>query len=76
MTPVIHWYSVSEFAGELNKHRATITRWIHSGFIVSLGHKLRRDETGHWSIGVREDLHFPAKYTLSQSSQQSRWDTP
>lgn len=71
MPEIFRWYTTTEFAIEMGKSVQTINRWVLSGFIVQLGHKLRRDETGHWYIGVQEQLHFPAKYTLSQSSHSS-----
>ena len=64
---MLRWYSVSEFAEEWGKDHSTILRWIHSGFVVSLGHRLKRDPTGHWSIGVHEDIRIsPKLHSLQQ----------
>lgn len=46
------WVPVSEFAAEFNKTNRTVQKWCASGFVLSLGYRIRRDVTGHWEIGV------------------------
>jgi len=52
MSTPIKWVPVSALAREYQKHPFTIRRWITSGFIFTLGYRVRRDVTGHWRIGI------------------------
>ena len=49
------WLTVREFAAKQNRHRLTIYRWVADGFVLELGFKLRRDVTGHITIGIPSD---------------------
>jgi len=46
------WLSPTELATEYNKTRITIYRWCSSGFILTLGYRLKREANRRYSIGV------------------------
>jgi hypothetical protein len=46
------WFKPSEIAKQFNKSPMTIRRWCGSGFILTLGYRLRRDVKGQTMIGV------------------------
>lgn len=57
MTPLITadglvWMSPPRLGKLFNKHGDTIRIWCHSGFILTLGYKLKRDPKGHYLIGI------------------------
>lgn len=51
------WLPLSDIAREYNRHPEAIRQWCKSGFIIELGYSLRRDETGHWIVGVPESMY-------------------
>jgi len=69
--PDIHvvWVPVSEVAEEYGRTSRTITRWCHEGFPFQLGYQVKRDETGHWLIGV--PTHEYQTFKTAQARQPS-----
>jgi hypothetical protein len=57
MTDDLVWVSASEIAKEYNRSPRMMRIWCTSGFFIELGFSVRRDETGHWIIGVPQSTY-------------------
>lgn len=62
------WIPVSAIAREFNKTERTIRNWCHSGFILTLGYRTKRDHTGHWLIATLISHHDPQPPTTETSA--------
>jgi hypothetical protein len=60
------WLPISAIAREYNRDPESIRRWCLNGFMIELGYTIRRDETGHWIVGVPQYLYrnFSTNATL------------
>jgi hypothetical protein len=65
VTEEITWVPLSVIAQEYKRDIETIRRWAHSGLLVEVGFTVRRDLTGHWSVGVPPAIYstFTTKAT-------------
>lgn len=50
------WMPISVVAKEYNRHPESIRRWCENGFLIELGFTIRRDETGHWIVGIPHSI--------------------
>lgn len=57
MNDDITWVPLSVIAAEYKRDVETIRRWALSGLLVEVGFVVRKDLTGHWSVGVPENLY-------------------
>jgi hypothetical protein len=46
------WLPANAIALEYNRSPRLIRVWCTNGFLIELGYRVRRDETGHWIVGV------------------------
>ena len=60
------WLPISQVAKEYSRDPESIRRWCLSGFLIELGFAIRRDQTGHWIIGVPQSVYekFSTNATL------------
>jgi hypothetical protein len=57
-----HELSVAQVAADFNKTRMTIFRWVKSGFILTLGYRVR--------VGPKGDVHLTPPPTPRDFSSQ------
>jgi hypothetical protein len=48
--PTNGWVTIADVARRLGKTRQTVHNWVTSGFILTLGYRVRRDYTGYWLL--------------------------
>lgn len=53
----ITWVPLSVVATEYKRDVETIRRWAISGLLVEVGFVVRKDITGHWSVGIPENIY-------------------
>ena len=65
MNEEITWVPLSLIAQEYKRDIRTIQRWAINGLLVEVGFAVRKDLTGHWSVGVPPDIYrtFETKAT-------------
>jgi hypothetical protein len=57
MNEQLVWVPMSVIASEYKRDVETIRRWAISGLLVEVGFVVRKDLTGHWSVGVPPDIY-------------------
>lgn len=67
---MIVWLPISELAVEYNRTPRLMRIWCANGFLIELGFRVRRDETGHWIVGVPEPVYqtFKQKAEIAETS--------
>jgi hypothetical protein len=53
----VMWIPLSILAEEYGRSTRLMREWAETGFIIELGYAVRKDETGHWIIGVPHGLY-------------------
>jgi hypothetical protein len=53
----VTWIPLSMLAEEYNRSTRLMRQWVQTGFVLELGYAVRRDETGHWIVGVPHGLY-------------------
>ena len=62
------WLSVSHIAREYNRTPRQMRNWCANGLLIELGYTIRRDETGHWIVGVPQNIYrdFKTKEEIAE----------
>jgi hypothetical protein len=53
----VFWLPLAAIAKQYDKHPEVIRQWCKRGFMIELGFRIRKDETGHWAIGVPKSIY-------------------
>jgi hypothetical protein len=48
--PPTGWLTIADVARRVGKTRQTVHNWVVSGFILTLGYRVKRDYTGYWLL--------------------------
>lgn len=57
MNEEITWVPLSVIAVEYKRDPETIRRWAVNGLLVECGFSVRRDITGHWIVGIPQNIY-------------------
>ena len=66
----IVWVPASEVAIEFGRVPRTMRRWCDTGYVLNLGYRIKRDQTGHWLVGVPTEEYRTFKTYRARTSLQ------